>query len=203
MKTILLGSTNKSKFDDYKDLIPKEKINLIDLSCLANVPKIEEDHIDIVGNSLKKAITLAKLSNLPTIGDDTGVFIDALGGAPGVSVRRWQGELPEDISDKDWVEYFLKKIDGISGEKLTAKRIKVVSLAMPDGRSGYETIESNGRIVVKSPRPGYIKGGPFSAFFFQDKYSKFEAELSEEEKQEHFGLLKKGVEKLLLRFSLI
>lgn len=70
---------------------------------------VEESMDDLHGNAIKKASTYAALSGHLTLSEDTGFFIEALDGQPWAAVRRWWGELPDDVSDADFLAYFKEK----------------------------------------------------------------------------------------------
>jgi len=72
--------------------------------------EVEESMDDLRGNSIKKATTYAKLSWHLTLSEDTGFFIEELWWLPWVAVRRRWWELPNEISDEDFLAFFKEKI---------------------------------------------------------------------------------------------
>ena len=90
---LLLGTTNLAKINLYQSILAGEKLRILSLSDFpqfANL-KVEEGLDSLRDNAIAKARVFAKASGIPTLGDDTGVFIPALGGKPGVAPRRWGG----------------------------------------------------------------------------------------------------------------
>lgn len=201
IKKLILGTSSQSKVEYYRSLLKNKKFQLLTLDEFSDVPPIEEDLFDIVGNSLKKAITYAKHSDIPTISDDTGVFIPALHDEPGVAARRWAGKLPADISDQEWEQFFLKQIKTLKLHQTNCYKRKVVTLALPNGTYFQEEIMMLGKVLV-NPRPKYIPGSPFSAYFFVDKFDKFEAELNEKQQREFYREAKNKILKLLNKLNM-
>ena len=85
---LFIGSTNKGKIADYK--LYFKDIDIMSASVLDIFIEVSENITSLQENSAKKAVEWAKASNVITIADDTGFFIPALGGKPGVSVKRWE-----------------------------------------------------------------------------------------------------------------
>ncbi len=196
MSKLLLGTTNKSKLQWYKSVLSGYPIEVVDLSSFPGAPVIEEDLFDIEGNAVKKSNTLAKFSGLTTLSTDTGVFIDALNGEPGVAARRWMGELPDDVTDEEWISFFLQKIAGIPEEKLTCYKKTVTSISFPSGESESVSLVLTGRIRI-NPKPKYVEGSPFGAFFWLDEYGQFEEELDEKTREKYMRTYRENIEPLV------
>lgn len=89
MKQLLFASTNKDKIREVQAMLSDYKV----LSLL-NFPEIEdvdETASTLVGNATLKAVEIATQVDMPVFSDDSGVFIDALDGFPGVHSARWTG----------------------------------------------------------------------------------------------------------------
>lgn len=90
MLEIVLASSNRGKVQEFEELLKGLDIKLIPQYEL-NIPDAEETGTTFVENAIIKARHAAKYANLPAIADDSGLVIDALGGAPGVRSSRYAG----------------------------------------------------------------------------------------------------------------
>ena len=91
-KRLILASNNAKKLRELQALIAPLGIELITQGSLG-IPEAEEPHVTFVENALAKARHAAALANGPALADDSGLCVDALGGAPGASTHR-----PESVS---------------------------------------------------------------------------------------------------------
>ena len=125
---LLLATRNEDKVIEIKEILKDLKVEIISASQFPDMPDVNEDRDTIKGNSIKKATECAEYSKLLTIADDTGLFVDALDGKPGVYAARFAGE---DCSYKDNRVKMLKEMDGISNRN--AQFRTVCALVSPDG----------------------------------------------------------------------
>ena len=86
---LLIGTNNSHKFKEIKHLMP-EKFELVSQAEL-NIPSPVESGLTFVENAIIKARHASYKSGLPTIADDSGLTVDALGGKPGVFSARFGG----------------------------------------------------------------------------------------------------------------
>jgi XTP/dITP diphosphohydrolase len=96
-----------------------------------DVPELDETGATLEANARLKAIGLARVTGLPAIADDTGLEVDALGGAPGVYSARFAGP---DATYGDNCELLLRRLDGVPPERRTARFATVALAHWPDGR---------------------------------------------------------------------
>jgi XTP/dITP diphosphohydrolase len=89
---VLISSRNPDKIKEIRNILALLPIRLLTPDDVADLPLVEEDADTLVDNAIKKAKTLAEHSGLPTIADDTGLFVSALEGRPGVWSARYAGE---------------------------------------------------------------------------------------------------------------
>lgn len=134
---------------------------------IAGPDPVEDGHT-VEENALIKAKAYCLATGLPVLSDDAGLSIPALGGQPGVKARRWAGELPDDVSDEDWLQFALGKIQNIPGEKIEFHIPFARCLYLPDGRYFFQS-EKIPAFLGKKPRYPYPKGWPLSAIrYFSD-----------------------------------
>ena len=97
----------------------------------ADVPDVEETGATLEANARLKAVGLTAATGLPSIADDTGLEVDALGGAPGVYSARFAGP---DATYADNCTLLLRRLDGVPGDRRTARFATVALARWPDGR---------------------------------------------------------------------
>ncbi len=94
-RTLILASNNAGKLKEFGALLAPINFDLHTQSEF-NVPEAEEPHVTFVENAIAKARHAARLTGKPALADDSGVCVDALGGAPGVYSARYAGEPKSD-----------------------------------------------------------------------------------------------------------
>jgi XTP/dITP diphosphohydrolase len=97
----------------------------------AHVPDVEETGATLEANARLKAVGLATATGLPAIADDTGLEVDALGGAPGVYSARFAGP---DATYADNCILLLRRLEGVPAARRTARFATVALAHWPDGR---------------------------------------------------------------------
>ena len=95
VKKLVLASNNTKKMKELNALLAPLGFEVIPQGQLG-IPETEEPHCTFVENALAKARHAAQLSGLPALADDSGLCVDALGGAPGVYSARYAGEPKSD-----------------------------------------------------------------------------------------------------------
>jgi XTP/dITP diphosphohydrolase len=95
MKKLVLASNNPGKLREFAALLAAVDFEVLPQAQF-NVPEAEEPHCTFVENAIAKARHAAKLTGLPALADDSGICVDALGGAPGVFSARFAGEPKSD-----------------------------------------------------------------------------------------------------------
>ncbi len=110
-----------------------------------HVPDVVEDADTLLGNARLKAVALAMATGEPAVADDTGLEVDALGGAPGVRSARFAGE---DATYADNVARLLAELDGVGAAGRTARFRTVALVRWPDGREVHAEGVVEGSIVA-------------------------------------------------------
>ena len=91
MRKILIATTNKGKLAELSAMLDAD-VEWMSLEDFPDIPEVIEDGKTFAENARKKALGYAKATGLWTIADDSGLVIDALGGAPGINSARFSGE---------------------------------------------------------------------------------------------------------------
>lgn len=181
MKKLLIATRNPGKFREIKNLLADLPIEVVSLSDLKIQEDVEETGETYAENAKKKAIFYSKISGLPTLADDSGIEISALGGAPGRNTRRWLGY---EMTDEQIIEH-LKKLSQELPENNRKATFKCTAcLALKTGRTYIGTGEVKG-IIAKDYDIRKFPGFPFRSFFYLPKIKKFffEDNLTDEEQK--------------------
>jgi XTP/dITP diphosphohydrolase len=146
--TLVIGSRNAKKRDELVGLLAPRGIEvktLADFSYLTH--EVDEDGDTFEHNARKKATEYAKALGQWVLADDSGVCIDALGGAPGVYSAHYAGKHGDDAANNALV---LEKLAGLPPEKRGAHYVAMLVLADPEGVVRAETRgECHGRILTE------------------------------------------------------
>ncbi|MBI1872351.1 MAG: non-canonical purine NTP pyrophosphatase [Acidobacteria bacterium] len=100
MKTLLVATTNPDKLREIRSILSGLDLDLRTLERLPSIPEAVEDGRTFAENARKKALHYAEASELPTVAEDSGLEIDALGGEPGVYSSRFGGASAPTYPDK-------------------------------------------------------------------------------------------------------
>ena len=100
MNKIVLASNNAKKVKELQSLLDPLGITIVTQGELG-VPEAEEPHCTFIENALAKARHAAQLTGLPALADDSGLCVEALGGAPGVYSARYAGEPKSDARNNE------------------------------------------------------------------------------------------------------
>jgi XTP/dITP diphosphohydrolase len=125
-------------------------------------------------NAYKKASFAAKVLGLPTIADDSGLVVEALGGAPGVMSARYAGE---NATDQQNIKKLLGEMEGKTNRGAAFEC--VISIAVPSGPALTYEGRCEGEI---STEPKGVSGFGYDPVFYFPEYGKTFAELTSEEK---------------------
>jgi XTP/dITP diphosphohydrolase len=145
--TLVLATANPHKTEEIRQVLSDFDVEL--LPRPEDVPDVDETADTLEGNALLKAHALARATGVPAIADDTGLFVDALGGAPGVYSARYAGE---GATFEDNVNKVLAELEGVSPDERTARFRTVIALANPDGTSWW--VEGTVEGIILSGRRG-------------------------------------------------
>lgn len=195
MKKLVIATQNRNKFKEMKEALSGLEWEIVPAFDFPNAPEVEEDGRTLEENSLKKARTLCGFTGLAALADDTGLFVDALDGQPGIYAARFAGE---HCSYSDNVNKLLEALKGIPFEKRTAVFRTVVTLHYPDGA----TRQVSGEIVGSITERARGKDGfGYDPVFLPNGFSKVFAEMSLAEKNRisHRGLAVQKARQLLER----
>ncbi len=127
---LLVATHNQGKVREYRELLAGLPLEVTYLDAEGIALEVEETGQTLAENARLKATTYARASGLWTWADDSGLEVDALGGAPGVYSARYAGE---GASDADRYRKLLDALIGVPWARRTARFRCVVALATPGG----------------------------------------------------------------------
>jgi len=91
-RTIVLASRNKKKTKEVSEILAMVGFHVLPVTDFLNVGEVEEDGLTFAENAAKKASQVARELNQWVIGEDSGLMVDALNGAPGIYSARYSGD---------------------------------------------------------------------------------------------------------------
>ncbi len=130
---ILFASHNRDKLREVSRKVGPLGLEVLSAHDFPNLPEVEEDGETLEANAQKKALTLHRLTHLPTLADDTGLEVEALGGRPGVYSSRFAGP---GATYADNVAKLLCDLEGTPREKRQA-RFRCVLAYVEAGKTQY------------------------------------------------------------------
>ena len=128
--TLLIATTNAGKFREFAELLNEPSIALRSLADCPGAPEVSEDGATYAANALHKALTVAQWSQRTTLADDSGLEVDALGGAPGVRSARYAGGAQDSRAN---IAKLLEALETVPPQQRTARFRCVLTVARPDG----------------------------------------------------------------------
>jgi XTP/dITP diphosphohydrolase len=173
---LLLATRNKSKIRELRRLLADSGIGVRGLEEWPELQTPEESGETFLENAVAKALYYHQATGLPAVGEDSGLEVDALGGAPGVHSARWMGEETPYVTKN---ARLLEKLAGVPAEKRTARYVCAVALA-EEGKVVFHAVETcEGRIAAE---PRGESGFGYDPIFYYPAFGKTLAEATMEEK---------------------
>ncbi|MBP7584500.1 MAG: XTP/dITP diphosphatase [Spirochaetes bacterium] len=174
---LLVATRNSNKVREIRDKFRGlAGLELVSLDDIAPLPDVVEDGATFEENALKKARETARLSGLPSMADDSGLEVDALGGEPGVYSARYAGE---GATDADRNSLLLEKMKEVPEGKRSARFVCVIAIAFPGGSELVARGICEGEIA-RMPRGAH--GFGYDPVFHLPEKGKTMAEIPLEEK---------------------
>jgi XTP/dITP diphosphohydrolase len=178
MKKMIIATHNRDKFKEMKKALEGLDWEIVAAFDFPGAPAVEEDGKTLEENSLKKAKVLSVFAGLPALSDDTGLFIDALGGQPGIYAARFAGEK---CSYDDNVQKVLGLMKGLESGSRRAVFRTIITLYEPEKGVRQVSGEATGVITQAVQGPG---GFGYDPIFMPDGHLKTFAEMTLSEKNQ-------------------
>jgi XTP/dITP diphosphohydrolase len=146
---LVLASRNKKKLKEMLELLGDLDLELTDLTPYPNAPEVEETADTFLGNATLKATQVALALQEWVIGEDSGLVVPALGGAPGVYSARYAGTQGDDAANN---AKLLRAMAALTGEARAAYYVSTAVLADPNGMVIATTEGRCHGVIVEEPR---------------------------------------------------
>jgi XTP/dITP diphosphohydrolase len=143
-RRLLVATRSVHKLRELRELLDLRQTELVSLDDLGVPGDPEETGETFATNAAIKARFGARAAGLPTLADDSGIEVDALGGAPGVRTRRYAGEGATDATNN---AKLLEALRGLPPGRRGARYVCVLAVALPDRagpRGGFELVLARG-----------------------------------------------------------
>ncbi len=174
--TLVMATKNAGKVREMAELLRDLGVLLLSLNDFPEIPEIPEVGATFADNAAAKARTVARLTGLAALADDSGLEVEALGRRPGVFSARYAqdrtgGRAP---TDQDNWQKLLDELTGVPMEKRGARFVCEIALAWPDGR----LLTSRGELAgVIAPAPRGTGGFGYDPVFWLADHRATVAEL--------------------------
>jgi XTP/dITP diphosphohydrolase len=173
--TLLLASANRGKLRELRTILAGLPVELVGLAeaGLGDPPEVEETGDTFLENALLKARAYAGWSGLAAVADDSGLEVDALGGAPGVRSARYAGQ---GASDQANLDKLLAALAGVPPERRAARFRCAAVLVDPDGGEWHAEASWEGRLL---DTPRGANGFGYDPVFLPDGWELTSAEVDQ------------------------
>ena len=178
---LVVATANPGKLREYESLLDGLGLELRAAAALAGAPRVDETADTYLDNARAKAHALARYSGCAALGDDSGLEVDALGGAPGVRSARFAADAGRAAAGDDAANraLLLERLRDTPDPERGARFRCVIVVAHPDGRELVAEGTCAG-VITRAPRGA--GGFGYDPLFFYPPLSRTFAELTTAEK---------------------
>lgn len=189
MKKIVLATRNKGKISECERLLAEyaAEIRVYGLADFPEMPDVEETGATLTENALLKSRAVALFTGLPALADDSGLFVSALGGNPGIYSARWAGKHGDDRANTEKVLAQMLELAKVNPNlDRSASFHCAIALSFPAGhpRAGQDQIELGemaGRLIEE---PRGRDGFGYDPIFIPNGMTLTSAEIDAQRKDE-------------------
>jgi XTP/dITP diphosphohydrolase len=175
---LVIATHNPGKLAEMRELLAPYGIDAISAGEL-NLPEPEETGMSFRDNARIKAEAAARASGRPAFADDSGLAVDALGGAPGIYSARWAGPDKNFRRAMETIEQKLRERGATAPKRRKAQFVSALCVAWPDGHVEEFEARVDGTLVWP---PRGNQGFGYDPMFLPDGHSRTFGEMPSEEK---------------------
>lgn len=168
---LIVATKNKKKLEEIKEILKDLHLNIVSLADYSDVPRIVENGRTFSENAIKKAVKIARFTGKMSMGEDSGLCVEYLGGKPGIYSSRFSGKDKSDLKNN---LKLLKLLKGVPYGKRKAYYVSAVAFADREGVIGV--VEGKCRGIIGFEQRGNFGFG-YDPLFIIPKYSKTFAQL--------------------------
>jgi XTP/dITP diphosphohydrolase len=176
---VVLASKNKHKLEEISKITAMFDIELVLQSEVGVDIDVEENGTTFEENSFIKAEAVMKATGLPALADDSGIAVDALGGAPGIYSARYGFD--DSLDDWGRLLLLLKNTEAVPDGERQAQFVCVITMVTPEGQVIQARGEAHGELLHQAVGQG---GFGYDPIFYYPPLGKSFAELRPEEKNQ-------------------
>lgn len=154
-RPIVFATRNRGKLVELRELLPGIAVLSIDEAATKlglDIPDVVEDADTFAGNATKKAREVSRITGFPALADDSGLEVDALGGAPGVHSARYAGDGHDDVANN---KKLLAMLSHVPAGQRAGRFRSVLAFADWAGPLGEQTLLAEGvceGTILEAPR---------------------------------------------------
>ena len=175
-RLLVIATRNRGKLSEIKKMLQLEGWEIVDLNNFPDIGDIPEEGASFEENAILKARTVAELTGLPVMADDSGLEVEALDDRPGVHSARFAGE---GATDDDNNRKLLEMMNGVSAAKRGARFVCVMAFISPGGEERVVRGKCEGVILDEHRGEG---GFGYDPLFYHRPSGKTFSEMTPDEK---------------------
>ena len=179
--SVLIGTTDPPEIEEWDTLLGSH-VDLVSPGALGLDINVGPDASSLPRSSRARARTFSRVSGLPTIASEVGLYIGALGGKPGAAVRTWGGASPTAASNRELFDRLRAQVEPLNDTSCYLERS--VTFALPSGEDFHFGHRNFGTIEKRNFARGYQAGQyPIGLVFKYDQYGATWAEMTLEQRR--------------------
>jgi XTP/dITP diphosphohydrolase len=178
LQELLIGTSNNGKIAEFQLLLAATPLRLRNLAEFPMIEEVEETGITFSDNAILKARSYARQTGLWALADDSGLEVDALGGAPGILSARYGGA---GATDNERIERLLEELSPYAQQARRARFICAIAIADAEGQVANISIGKCEGQIIHAPRGTH--GFGYDPIFVPDGFEQTFGELMPEVKE--------------------